>query len=238
MAAKKKQNDGSRFEGFADQTCSFFRRLAKNQKKEWFVAHKAEYEDGWQRPMLALLAEARGLLDRAYPHAELGEPHVMRIYRDVRFSKDKSPYKTWLGGGIPLASSAKTKMPEAPSALYLHIGASELFAGAGLYMMDPTTLERFRRAVLDDARGRELDRITAKLVKKGCRFTAAETLKKAPKGIDPEHPRVEMLKRKGLVVVYPDLPRAKLTSRALLDEIVKASREAAPLVEWIQYAVA
>lgn len=124
-----------RFEGFADQGASFFKRLEKNQNKTWFDAHKAEYEDGWLRPMQALLSEARAALDKAYAHAELGEPHVMRIYRDVRFSKDKSPYKTWIGGGVPLASSGKTRMPDVPSALYFHVGAKELIAGAGLYMI-------------------------------------------------------------------------------------------------------
>jgi uncharacterized protein (TIGR02453 family) len=143
-----------------------------------------------------------------------------------------------MGGGIPLASSSKTKMPEAPSALYFHVGPTELMAGAGLYMMDAPALERFRRAVVDVKRGKELDQIIAKLEKKGYSFTAAETLKKAPKGIDPDHPRIELLKRKGLVVVYPKIPRAKLTSRALLDVLVKPSREVAPLVEWIRFATA
>ncbi|MBX3188506.1 MAG: DUF2461 domain-containing protein [Labilithrix sp.] len=226
-----------RFEGFGDARASFFVRLAKNQNKDWFSAHKSEYEEGWQKPMQALLGEARVALDKAYRHAELGEPHVMRIYRDVRFSKDKSPYKTWIGGGIPLAAG-KAKMPEMPSALYMHVGADELFAGAGLYMMDPKALARFRAAVVDEKRAKELDAISTKLVRKGYRFTAAETLKKAPKGVDPEHPRVELLKRKGLVVVYPAIPRKNLTSRALLDVVVKASKEAAPLVEWIRFATA
>ena len=77
-----------RFEGFADASASFFKRLAKHQTKAWFDKHKKEYEDGWQRPMHALLGEVRTALDKAYPHAELGDPHVMRIYRDVRFSKE------------------------------------------------------------------------------------------------------------------------------------------------------
>src|SRR5262245_66306365 len=105
-----------RFGGFADSKGAFFTRLAKNQKKEWFTAHKAEYEAGWQRPMKLLLDGVRAKVDSAYPHLELGEPHVMRIYRDVRFSKDKSPYKTWMGGNVPLAGAQGSKMPEAASA--------------------------------------------------------------------------------------------------------------------------
>jgi uncharacterized protein (TIGR02453 family) len=160
----------------------------------------------------------------------------MRIYRDVRFSKDKSPYKTWIGGGVPLAAGAKSKMPEMPSALYFHVGPKQCFAGAGLYMMDPARLARFRAAVLGD-RGKELGALVAKLAKKGYGLAAAETLKKPPKGIDPAHPRAELLKKKGLVVTFPEFPRTELTKRALLERLVKGARDAAPIVEWILYAV-
>lgn len=221
-----------RFEGFADSKGAFFLKLAKNQKKEWFAAHKEEYEVGWQAPMKSLLFEVRSRLDKALSTLELGEPHVMRIYRDVRFSKDKSPYKTWIGGGVPLAIG-KSKMPEQPSVLYFHISPKECFGGSGLYMMDPPRLERFRKAILDEKKGKELDALTKKLVKKGYRLASAETLVKPPKGVDPSHPRAELLKRKGLVVMFPDIPRAELTKRVLLDRLVKGSKECAPVVEWI-----
>src|SRR5262245_48210704 len=135
------------FRGFADSKGAFFTRLAKNQDKEWFTAHKAEYETGWQAPMKLLLDGVRAKIDSAYPHLGLGESRVMRIYRDVRFSKDKSPYKTWMGGGVPLAQRKSSKLPEAPSALYFHVSPKECFGGAGMYMMDPTTLARFRKAL-------------------------------------------------------------------------------------------
>jgi uncharacterized protein (TIGR02453 family) len=227
-----------RFAGFADSKGAFFTKLAKNQKKEWFTAHKEEYEEGWAAPMKLLLEGVREKIDKAYPHLELGSPHVMRIYRDVRFSKDKSPYKTWMGGGVPLARAQGSKMPEAPSALYFHVSPKECFGGAGMYMMDPQTLERFRKAVLDDKRGRELAAMTTKLAKKGYRLASAETLKKPPKGIDPEHPRVELLKRKGLVVMFPDLPRGELTKAKLVDRLAKHARECAGVVEWIAFATA
>jgi uncharacterized protein (DUF2461 family) len=74
------------------------------------------------------------------------------------------------------------------------------------------------------------------LEKKGHRMTAAATLKRTPKGVPPEHPLAPLLSMKGLVTVYPEFPRAKLTSRAFLDWVVKASRDAAPLVEWLAFA--
>src|SRR3954469_10869726 len=90
----------ARFEGFAGADMKFFRALSRHQDRTWFAAHKAEYEEGWVRPMTALLAEVHGKLDGAYPTVELEAPKVFRIHRDVRFSADKSPYKTSISGVI------------------------------------------------------------------------------------------------------------------------------------------
>jgi uncharacterized protein (TIGR02453 family) len=223
-----------RFEGFADAAGSFFKKLAKNQNKEWFTAHKAEYEEGWHAPMQALLSEVRGKIDGAYPDCDLGEPKVMRIYRDVRFSKDKSPYKTFIGGNVPLKGAGG--MGEVPSAFYFHVGVDGCFAGAGLYMMDPARLARFRAAVLDDVKGVELAKHVRALEKKGVRMTAADTLKKPPKGVPADHPRLDLLLRKGLVAGYDDLPRDALTGRGLVDVCVKAARGMAPLVRWLAFS--
>jgi uncharacterized protein (TIGR02453 family) len=226
------------FDGFADTTLSFFKRLSKNQNKAWFTAHKSEYDEGWLAPMTAFLAEAREKLDDAYPHLELGDPRVLRIYRDVRFSKDKTPYKTSVAGGIPIKVGAGGLM-DAPSALYVHLGIEDgCFAGAGSYHVEGPKLERLRKAILDEARGKELDALARSLRKKGFTFAAAETLKKTPKGIAPDHPRAEWLRMKGLVVMFPDVPRAKLSSRAILDWTVKTAKVAAPFVEWVTFALA
>jgi uncharacterized protein (TIGR02453 family) len=228
-----------RFEGFADARLSFFRSLTKHQDRAWFAAHKEEYEEGWQKPMLALLGEARTTLDGVYQHCELAEPKVMRIYRDVRFSKDKSPYKTWIGGGVSVANTAK--LPEAPAALYMHIGLEHgratCFAAAGVYGMAPDVLARYRAALLDEKRGREVASMVAKLEKKGFRVGSMETTKKVPRGVDPEHPRANLLKRKGLIVSF-EPPTASITKRALLDWVVERARIAAPLVEWLTFATA
>jgi uncharacterized protein (TIGR02453 family) len=229
----------ARFDGFADARLSFFRSLAKNQNKAWFTAHKAEYEEGWQKPMQALLVEARAKLDAVYRHCELAEPRVMRIYRDVRFSKDKSPYKTWIGGGVSVARSAK--LPEAPAALYMHMGVegvrSFAFGAAGIYGMMPDALARYRAVLLDEKRGKEVAGLVTRLEKKGFKIGAMETMKKVPRGVDPEHPRARLLKMKGLIVSF-EPPAASLAKRALLDFAVERARTAAPLVEWLTFATA
>jgi uncharacterized protein (TIGR02453 family) len=225
-----------RFEGFADDEAKFFKALAKNQNREWFTKHKHEFEDGWNRPMLLLLAEARAAIDRAYAHCELGEPRVFRIYRDVRFSKDKSPYKTHLAGHLSIQSQSKAQ--EAPTAIYLHVGHDERLGAAGLYMMDAPALSRFRTAVTDEARGKELQKIMARLEKKGFVTGARETLKKVPKGFDPEHPRADLLKGKGLFVTFPPMPKKVLSSRKVLDWLLPHAKDAAPFVEWLVFATA
>jgi uncharacterized protein (TIGR02453 family) len=239
VMAKANPPEPARFEGFADARLSFFRAVAKNQDRAWFVSHKEEYEEGWHKPMLALLTEAREKLDRAYRHCELAEPKVMRIYRDVRFSKDKSPYKTWIGGGVSVARTAK--LPDAPAALYMHVGLEEgratCFGAAGIYGMMPDVLSRYRAALLDEKRGREVAGMVAKLEKKGFRVGAMETMKKVPRGVDPEHPRAELLKRKGLVVSF-EAPPSAIAKRALLEWVAERARAAVPLVEWLTFVTA
>ena len=144
-----------RFTGFADADGKFFKALAKNQKREWFEARKHEFEDGWNQPMKDLLAEVRDAIDDAYAHCDLDEPKVFRIYRDVRFAKDKSPYKTWVAGCIPVKRIAKVR--ETPVALYMHFGTETAVAAGRLYMMEPASLGRYRTSVADDARGKELE---------------------------------------------------------------------------------
>lgn len=220
----------ARFERFADRDARFFRQLARNQRREWFLAHKEEYERGWLRPMRALLAELRERIDPFFPRHPLGEPKVFRIFRDVRFSKDKSPYKTHIGGYVPIDHAGTG--PSLPAPVYVHLG-TDRFVAAGHYMMLPDQLVRYREAVLDDARGAELAAIVARLARKGFTVGSHDALKKVPRGFDPAHPRADLLKRKGLIVAFPDLPKELLVSRALVDWLVRHTKQAAPLVEWL-----
>lgn len=222
------------FQGFADPTAKFFKQLAKNQDRAWFQAHKAELEAGWQEPMGELLAEVRKGVDSAYKHCDLDEPKQFRIYRNMRFSKDKTPYKTHVGGLIP--TKRQGKVTEVPMAIYVHVGEPESFAAAGHYMMDARMLERFRAAIADDKRGRELDKILNALTKKGFVVRSHDSYKRVPKGYDPEHPRAEHLKRRGLTVTFPALPKGILSSAKLGAWLVTHAKAAAPLVEWLVFA--
>ena len=225
------------FSGFADAGAKFWKGLAKNNDRAWFAAHKADFEDGWNTPMKLLLADVHGVIDKHYPHLDLGEPKVFRIFRDVRFSKDKSPYKTHIGGFIPLERRS-AKVTDKPMALYFHVGATEIIAAAGHYMMEPESVGRYRAAVADDARGKELTKLLAALARSGFRPGPHEAFKRVPKGYEPEHPRAELLKQKGLTVTFPEVPRALLTSKALVKWLADGCKKTAKLVEWLAFATA
>jgi uncharacterized protein (TIGR02453 family) len=225
------------FAGFADAEGKFFKALTKRNEKGWFLAHKGEYETGWNAPMKALLGELREVIDASYGRCDLDEPKVFRIFRDVRFSKDKSPYKTHIGGYIPLARRGK-KATDLPMAIYFHVGAGETFAAAGHYMMEKESLERFRKGVADDKRGKELAKILAALGKKGFVAQAHDRYKRVPKEFAPDHPRAELLTYKGLTVGFPSIPKAMLTSPRLVKFLASGCKVSAPLVEWLVYATA
>jgi len=228
--ARASTTSGTRFSGFADADGRFFRALAKNQKREWFQAHRADYDDGWVAPMKLLLAEVRERIDPLFAKHALGDPKVFRINRDVRFSKDKSPYKTHIGGYVPLGAGGSG--PRNPVPLYVQLG-TETFVGAGHYMMEPDQLVRYRAAVLDDTTGAALAKIVAGLERAKFRVVSYDELKKVPRGMDPEHPRAALLKRKSLAVEFPPLPKRRIVSRAFVGWLVERVERARPLVEWL-----
>jgi uncharacterized protein (TIGR02453 family) len=222
------------FSGFADAQASFFRKLAQNQRREWFEAHRDEFEQGWRDPMQELLAEVAGKLDPAFKHCDLDPPKLFRIFRDVRFSADKSPYKTHIGGVIPTRRAGK--LTEVPIALYFHVGEPRSFAAAGHYMMDSHSLQRFRTAVADEQTGPGLEKLLRALAKKGYSIDSHDTYKRVPKGYAADHRRAEHLKRKGLTVSFPEMPKGLLASPELVAWLVKHAKAAVPLVEWLVFA--
>ena len=229
--AARSRDQAQWFEGFADTEGRFFRALARHQDRDWFAVHREEYARGWHAPMQALLTETRARLEPLYRHEPLAAPKVFRIYRDVRFSKDKSPYKTHIGGYVAVDGTGHG--PSAAAALYFHVAADELFVAAGQYMMDGTQLASFRRAIVDDGQGGALQQLLRKLTRAGFGVGSHDTLQRVPRGFDPDHPRADLLKRKGLIVTFPALPRRLLVSRKLVDWLTVHAKRTVPLVEWL-----
>jgi uncharacterized protein (TIGR02453 family) len=215
------------FTGFADPAMRFFHELDAHQDRAWFIEHRSEYEDGWARPLAALLAQVSPAIARFYKGFALREPKVFRLQRDVRFSLDKSPYKTHVSGLLALRGGSETL--DAPAALYVQLG-TESFVGAGVYFMPPPLLKAWRDNLLDARRGAALARLVDELVARGFTTTAMDSLKTAPRGVDPLHPRIALLKQKGLALGFPAIPKGLVAKPEFAAWLVERAGEAAPLV--------
>ncbi|MCG7580741.1 MULTISPECIES: DUF2461 domain-containing protein [Mycolicibacterium] len=198
------------FRGWPIEAVEFYEGLEADNSKVYWQEHKAVYERQVKAPMEELLAE---LAD------EFGEGRLFRPYRDVRFSADKTPYKTTcaatLGSG------------------YVAFSADGLSVGSGLYMPEPAALTRFRAAVDADDTGAELAAIVADLHRAGYQTMAHEVLKTAPRGFPKDHPRIELLRHKGIAMMKSWPVGAWLGTRKAKDRVVTALRAAAPLNEWL-----
>ena len=178
--------------------------------KAFWIAHKEFYELSVAGPMQDLLADLA---------PEFGDGRVFRPYRDTRFSLDKSPYKTTIAAHN--------------DAGYISLSSDALGVGSGLYMPSPDQLAQFRAAVADARTGAQLVSIVADLRRKGMEVTAHETLKSAPRGYPKDHPRIELLRHKGLTAWREWPVGAWLATPASKRRIVEVLRATAPLRNWV-----
>lgn len=199
----------SPFSGFRREAFTFFANLAKNNNKDWFLAHKETFEHACQAPLKALTAA----LD-----PPVGSDRLTRIYRDVRFSKDKSPYHTHISARIP--------------GFVLWLTADGLYVGTGLYMPEPPALQKLRSAIDKDASGQALASLVVALKKKGYSVTSHESVASTPRGFDASHPRLDLLRMKD-IHVGKTLAPADVATSAAVSKIRKVCNDVAPLREWL-----
>ncbi len=218
------------FIGFDHLAMQFWHELAAEMSKDWFAANKQRYETQWVAPMTALLGRAAAGLRAAYKPLVLGAPKVWRIYRDVRFSADKTPYKTHVGGAITIAGKVTGESSNA--ALYVQFGLDEDLVGVGSYRFDAAKLARWRKAVAG-APGVELQKLVAKLRKAGYVVRGHDDYKRVPSGFEPDHPRAELLKMRGVIGAFPEIPAGLLHKPGLADWLIKHGKATAPLVIWL-----
>jgi uncharacterized protein (TIGR02453 family) len=198
------------FKGWPVEALEFYEGLEADNSKVYWTEHKATYTTAVHAPMADLLSELA---------KEFGEGRIFRPYRDVRFSADKSPYKTSIAATV--------------GAGYVQLSADGLMAGSGQYHMAPDQLERYRQAVAGDATGPALEQTISSLTDAGIDVHGSEPLKTAPKGYARDHPRVELLRYRGLVAMkqWPVAPW--LGTSAAKTRIVDTFRAARPLCEWL-----
>jgi uncharacterized protein (TIGR02453 family) len=198
------------FAGWPAEALDFYEGLEADNTRSYWLAHREFYDTQVRGPMDELLAELG---------PEFGETKVFRPYRDVRFSTDKSPYKTTIAARVGDG--------------YVQLSARGLAAGTGMYQMAPDQLERYRRAVADDLPGGELERVAAAVREQGIEVRGHEVLKTAPRGYPADHERIELLRCKGLIAWQEWPAAAWLGTPAARQRVAGFLTAAQPLAHWL-----
>ena len=203
------------FRGWPVEAIEFFEGLEADNSKTYWQAHRDVYERAVKAPMEELLAELA---------PEFGAPKLFRPHRDVRFSKDKTPYKTNIAALVGEVG-------------YVSLSAEGLGAGAGMVHLAPDQLERYRAAVADEGSGPALAEIVAGLRRLGHECGPHEALKTAPRGYPRDHPRIELLRAKGLVLWHQWPVGAWLGTAKAKSRVAEVIRAAGPLHRWLSQHV-
>jgi uncharacterized protein (TIGR02453 family) len=198
------------FKGWPEDALDFYEGLEADNSKTYWLAHKQIYEECVLRPMTELLAELG---------PEHGEGKIFRPYRDLRFSKNKSPYKTAIGATVGDG--------------YIQLSAGGLAVGSGMWAMTTDQLDRYREAVAGGSAGSELERLIAGIRTEDIDVHGHEMLKSAPRGYPADHPRIELLRCKGLVAWKQWPVEAWLGTAAAKKRVTGFLAATAPLNDWL-----
>ncbi|HVV10186.1 DUF2461 domain-containing protein [Amycolatopsis sp.] len=207
-----------KFTGFGEYAVEFYDGLGADNSKPYWEDNLKTYKEDVRGPMEALLAE---LTPEFGP--DFGESKVFRPYRDVRFAKDKTPYKTHCGGVIEPGRGG--------GAYYVELSSAGLRVGGGCFHLQSDQLAKFRQAVDTDVHGDALARILAQLRKAGWQI-AGDRLRTKPRGYPEDHPRIDLLRHRSLYAVRVWEPDDTLHERACLDRVRKAWRQVRAFNEW------
>jgi uncharacterized protein (TIGR02453 family) len=218
---------------FGPEALRFLRGLKRNNRREWFETRRETYERELKEPMLALIERlTEGMADYAPAHMRPAGKCMFRIYRDTRFSTDKSPYKTHLGVWWARSGLEKTS----GGGYYMHAGATEFVIAAGVYMPEKDQLLAIRRRLLEHhVEWKRL--IEDKRLLRAFKMHDPMALTRAPKGFPEDHPAMEWIKwRQWGVTAH--LPAETALKPGLAEEIEKRFRLAAPLVDFLNTPLA
>ncbi|GII00710.1 DUF2461 domain-containing protein [Planobispora takensis] len=202
------------FSGFPDDAFVFYEGLEADNSKTYWTRHKRVYEEAVKTPMIALGEELE---------AEFGRAHLFRPNRDVRFAKDKSPYKTHQGAYVPTAEAV---------GYYVQLDAEGLYVGAGLYAADGERLARFREAVDEEISGVPLEKIVTEVRIAGYEI-GGDRLKTRPRGVPEDHPRLDLLRHRSLHASRRFEPGAWIHTPEVVARVRTIWRDLVPLVEWL-----
>jgi uncharacterized protein (TIGR02453 family) len=217
------------FEGFPREGIKFLKQLKRNNNRGWFESHRDEFERYAKAPMLSFIAALQPHFARFAPEFDLNPKRsIFRIYRDIRFSSDKTPYKTHIAAHFVLRGRPKGFVG---SGYYIQIEPGEFFVGGGVYLPDNDQLKKIRQGIA--SHGKEfLSIVENPRFKK--RFAPFEwsKLQRIPKGYEENHPMAEWLKFKQFFVGV-SFPEAKCYRSSLVEIVARVCEQAAPLVRFL-----
>ena len=221
------------FEGFPRSCITFFKQLKRNNNREWFEKHRDTYEHSVKEPMRSFVAALQPHFARFAPEFDLNPKRsIFRIYRDIRFSADKTPYKTHVAAHFVLRGRPKGFLG---SGYYFHVEPGEVFIGGGIYIPDGDQLKKIRRAIA--GRGEEfLSIVNNRRFKKMFAPFEWSQLRRIPKGFEETHPMAEWLKYKQFFVGV-SWPESRCYRPALVGDVAGICEDAAPLVRFLNSAL-
>jgi uncharacterized protein (TIGR02453 family) len=215
---------------FNRKTVKFLKELAQNNNRDWFAVNKERYEDEVRTPALNYIESMDQHMAKISPHFIVSAKKVggsmMRVHKDIRFSKDKTPYKTNIGIHF---KHARGKDVHAPG-FYLHIEPGEVFIGAGIWRPESSTLKNVR--TLMDEYPKEWTKLMNKMTNKDGFELGGDSLKRPPTGFAKDHPLINDLKRKDLIAVQ-NLKVSAIYEKDFNKTTAKLFKAAAPLVKFI-----
>jgi uncharacterized protein (TIGR02453 family) len=221
---------------FDAASLKFLRGLARNNAKSWFEAHRDDYDRHVREPMAELVREMDVRLRTIAPEMT-GDPKrsIFRIYRDVRFAKDKSPYKThaacWFFH-IDASSKVGREADGGGAGFYFHVQPGASFVGGGCWMPPPPALKRFRTAIAADPRAFESVVLAPAIRKKFGALSDEESLSRVPRGFDADHPAARWLKHRSFTLGRA-LDDSQVTSARLTKTLEGDFATLLPLVRWL-----
>ena len=222
------------FSGFPKAGLQFLANLAVNNNRDWFEAHKETYQTHLLKPAQAFVETLGQKLQTVSSDIRVdtrtnGSGVLMRIYRDTRFSKDKSPYKTNISGLFWEGSGKKTEHP----AFGFQLEANALRLMAGIFHFPKPMLAAYRNAIVNEESGAELAEALSSLTKTGVYTLHGEHYKRVPRGFESDHPRANLLRYSGLYVSPPEIGVGQLTSPDLVDSCFGHFLAMAPVQQWL-----
>jgi len=221
------------FEGFPKEGIRFLRSLRRNNRRDWFEEHREAYESFVRVPMQSLIAALQPHFARFAPEYDLNPKRaIFRIYRDVRFSLDKSPYKTHVAAHFVLRGKAKGT---AGSGYYLHIEPGEVYVGGGIYMPDSSQLKKIRHALAEHGND-FVAFVTAPKFKRTFGPLEGSRLQRIPAGYNETHPMAEWLKFKQFFAGV-SWPESACLTASFVDRSARAFETLTPMVRFLNDAL-